>query len=94
MDKKDFKKLNKDIIELSIGYLANKTYSWSTPDQVIMERVSENFNYLKSIDSKWGKRYIEELSNTRCFDVLMKDYREKFINLIVKDLNKQDKEVK
>jgi hypothetical protein len=24
----------------------------------------------------------------------MKDYREKFINLIVKDLNKQDKEIK
>jgi hypothetical protein len=95
MDKKDFKKLNKDIIDLSISYLANKTHSWSTPDQVVMERISENFNYLKSIDSKWGKKYIEEeLSKARTFDVIMKDYKERVINLIVKDLNKQDKEVK
>ena len=94
MDKKDFKKLNKDIIDLSISYLANQTYTWSTSDEVIKERINTNFTYLKNIDSKWAKKYILELSRTRCFDVLMKDYKERFINLIVKDLNKQDKENK
>jgi len=94
MDKKDFKKLNKDIIELSIGYLANGTHTWSTSDEVVMERINRNFIYLKSIDSKWAKKYIEDLSNTRCFDILMKDYKEKFINLIIKDLSKQNKEIK
>ena len=94
MDKKDFKKLNKDVIELSITYLANKTYSWSTPDEVIINRISENFLYLKNIDSKWSKIYLEEVSNSRCFDVLMKKYKEVFINLIIKDLVKQNKEIK
>ena len=94
MDKKDFKKLNKDIIEVSIGYLANRTHTWSATDKVVMERINKNFIFLKSIDPKWSKKYIEELSSTRCFEILMKDYKERFINLIIKDLSKQNKEIK